>query len=41
VRWLFKSAYKKADSEAKKKIVEAIREVNRGDHYIAAVAQEP
>jgi hypothetical protein len=41
MRFLFGSAYKKAGSDEKTKIMQAIREVNEGDHYVAVIAQEP
>jgi negative regulator of replication initiation len=36
---LLKSAYKSADADERRKIAEAIREVNKGDHYVAVIAQ--
>lgn len=38
-RELLKSAYKNADADERAKIAEAIRKVNKGDHYIAVIAQ--
>jgi len=35
---LLKSAYKNADADERGKIAQAIREVNKGDHYIAVIA---
>jgi hypothetical protein len=40
-RELFESAYKQADPEERKKIREAVREVNKGDHYMVVIAREP
>ena len=36
---LLESAYKRAEPEERKRIVEAIREVNKGDYYIAVIAR--
>ncbi len=36
---LLNSAYKSADADERRKIAEAIREVNKRDHYIAVIAQ--
>ena len=36
---LLKSAYKSADGEERERIAQAIREVNKGDHYIGVIAQ--